>query len=259
MSLSDCPRCWETPCACQNTDDTDGWIRATLPQQERGEPDNSVRDGDKTPVKQTVKEVAAQSARHAIDGAIEYGRQGINPPATADHWLAQYWRIGEQLSELDSLTKYVQERGDYEETFPIPSNSGELASSVREQDNMHTNPQKVDTSETLLQISGKSIHVREQKPVAWRLRKAGLELGITSYDREQVDSYLQDGWKIVQELYAAPPDAQAIRQAALEEAFQMCIEHADTHFDNELFNERAAAIGCAYGIRALIGKTEDTK
>ena len=28
MSLSDCPRCWETPCVCKNTDDTDGWAKA---------------------------------------------------------------------------------------------------------------------------------------------------------------------------------------------------------------------------------------
>lgn len=35
-----------------------------------------------------------QSARHAIDGAIEYGRQGINKPPSADHWLMPYWELG---------------------------------------------------------------------------------------------------------------------------------------------------------------------
>ena len=40
-----------------------------------------------------------QNARFAIDGAIEYGKQGINKPPSADHWLMEYWEIGRKLAQ----------------------------------------------------------------------------------------------------------------------------------------------------------------
>lgn len=39
-----------------------------------------------------------QNARHAIDGAIEYGKQNINPPPSEEHWLMPYWTIGRELA-----------------------------------------------------------------------------------------------------------------------------------------------------------------
>lgn len=37
----------------------------------------------------------------AIDGAIAFGLQGINPPpAGEDHWLAPYWEIGRRLAAV---------------------------------------------------------------------------------------------------------------------------------------------------------------
>ncbi len=45
--------------------------------------------------------VEDQDARFAIEGAIEYGRQGIKPPPD-NHWLAPFWHMGKQLSELAS-------------------------------------------------------------------------------------------------------------------------------------------------------------
>lgn len=42
--------------------------------------------------------LSEQNARFAIEGAIEYGRRGINPPPTADHWLMQFWEFGHQLA-----------------------------------------------------------------------------------------------------------------------------------------------------------------
>lgn len=42
--------------------------------------------------------VHEQSARFAIDGAIECGKQGINKPPTDDHWLMEYWQIGQSLA-----------------------------------------------------------------------------------------------------------------------------------------------------------------
>lgn len=55
---------------------------------------------------------AEQQARYAIDGAIQYGRENRNPPPSAEHWLYEYWNIGQQLRELgktgwDNITPLV--------------------------------------------------------------------------------------------------------------------------------------------------------
>lgn len=38
----------------------------------------------------------------AIEGAIGFGQQGTNPPPSDDHWLAPFWKIGQQLALLTS-------------------------------------------------------------------------------------------------------------------------------------------------------------
>lgn len=40
--------------------------------------------------------ISEQNARFAIEAAIDFGRQGINPPPSDDHWLTPYWKIGKQ-------------------------------------------------------------------------------------------------------------------------------------------------------------------
>jgi hypothetical protein len=50
--------------------------------------------------KDTPKSMAESNARFAIDGAIQYGREGRNKPPSDDHWLMEYWLIGQQLREL---------------------------------------------------------------------------------------------------------------------------------------------------------------
>lgn len=47
-----------------------------------------------------------QNTLDAITGAIAYGRQGTNPPPTTDHWLAEYWQIGQQLAELGKTSAW---------------------------------------------------------------------------------------------------------------------------------------------------------
>ncbi len=54
--------------------------------------------------------VEDQDARFAIEGAIEYGRQGIKPPPD-NHWLAPFWHMGKQLSELASRQPVSQGDG----------------------------------------------------------------------------------------------------------------------------------------------------
>ena len=51
------------------------------------------------------KPIHEQSARFAIDGAIAYGRMGINQPHVG-HWLTEYWHIGQQLAELGKTSAW---------------------------------------------------------------------------------------------------------------------------------------------------------
>jgi hypothetical protein len=56
-----------------------------------------------------VKPIHDQNARFAIEGAIEYGRNGVYAPPD-DHWLAPFWHMGKQLSELAALRAEVLEQ-----------------------------------------------------------------------------------------------------------------------------------------------------
>lgn len=52
--------------------------------------------------------VSDQDARFAIEGAIEWGRQGIKPPPD-DHWLAPFWHMGKQLAALPALLTELEQ------------------------------------------------------------------------------------------------------------------------------------------------------
>ncbi len=53
----------------------------------------------------TPKPVAVhdENARWAIEGAIAFGRMGVNKPPADDHWLMEYWLIGRHLVPLGRL------------------------------------------------------------------------------------------------------------------------------------------------------------
>lgn len=38
----------------------------------------------------------------AINGSIAFGYQDTNPPPSADHWLAAFWKIGRKQAELEA-------------------------------------------------------------------------------------------------------------------------------------------------------------
>jgi hypothetical protein len=65
-----------------------------------------------------------QVARSAIDGAIAYGRIGINPPPSPGHWLNEYWQIGRQLAKLG-------ETSAWDNVTPIDSPDGAEATRSR--------------------------------------------------------------------------------------------------------------------------------
>lgn len=47
----------------------------------------------------SVQPMHEQNARFAIDGAIAFGKAGINKPEADDHWLLKYWEIGQELAQ----------------------------------------------------------------------------------------------------------------------------------------------------------------
>jgi hypothetical protein len=47
-----------------------------------------------------------------------------------------------------------------------------------------------------------------QEPVAWRLSNEAFDYQITSYDEEQANTYIKNGWHLIDALYTAPPTTQ---------------------------------------------------
>jgi uncharacterized Zn finger protein (UPF0148 family) len=48
---------------------------------------------------QSAQPVSEQAARFAIEGAISYGRMGVNKPPSDDHWLMPFWLIGGECAK----------------------------------------------------------------------------------------------------------------------------------------------------------------
>lgn len=89
----------------------DGWA-AALASKMKGEP------------------IADQPARAAIDGAIAYGRMGVNPPP-AGHWLTEYWSVGQQLAELGKTSAW-------DNVTPVENRQKDNDSAARNGDGMAT-------------------------------------------------------------------------------------------------------------------------
>ena len=47
-----------------------------------------------------------------------------------------------------------------------------------------------------------------QEPVAWRLSNEAFDYQITSYDEEQANTYIKNGWHLIDVLYTSPPKEQ---------------------------------------------------
>lgn len=74
--------------------------------------------------------IADQPARAAIDGAIAYGRMGVNPPP-AGHWLTEYWSVGQQLAELGKTSAW-------DNVTPVENRQKDNDSAARNGDGMAT-------------------------------------------------------------------------------------------------------------------------
>jgi hypothetical protein len=46
-----------------------------------------------------------------------------------------------------------------------------------------------------------------QEPAAWRLSNEAFDYQITSYDEEQANTYIKNGWHLIDALYTTPPAA----------------------------------------------------
>lgn len=53
---------------------------------------------------EATRPLSDSNARFAIDAAIMFGREGVNRPPTDDHWLFEYWNIGQQLAQLGATS-----------------------------------------------------------------------------------------------------------------------------------------------------------
>lgn len=73
------------------------------------------------PARETPESMANSNTRFAIDGAIQYGRENRNALPSADHWLYEYWNIGQQLRELGKT--------GWDNVTPMPEGTAELVSS----------------------------------------------------------------------------------------------------------------------------------
>lgn len=144
--------------------------------------------------------VSEQNARFAIDGAITYGRQGINKPPTDDHWLMGFWEIGRKLHDYESClckSPNLLQALEEEQQAAQPEHAAPgVPSGVTERD--------------IEMLIGLAQHLREIKH--WAAQSGSIELAV-----------------LAKKLLAAPAspslatereavDAQKVRDQALEEA-----------------------------------------
>ncbi len=68
----------------------------------------------------------------AIDGAMAFGYQNTNPPPSADHWLAPYWKIGRKQYAAEFALRYLDDQlTEYLEGMPADETSRNLRDIAR--------------------------------------------------------------------------------------------------------------------------------
>lgn len=82
---------------------------------------------DGTGEKAHAAQMDQQEARWAIDGAIAFGRMGVNQPPSADHWLSEYWQIGQQLAKLGETCAWDNVTPTESQSAILAASSGAVA------------------------------------------------------------------------------------------------------------------------------------
>ncbi len=86
---------------------------------------------------------------------------------------------------------------------------------------------------------------RVQEPVAWRLENDAFDYGITSYDKEQADAHIKQGWSLIETLYGSPlPQRKPLSEEELE---VLAKKHNGIFYDCDI--NFARAIEAAHGIK----------
>lgn len=68
----------------------------------------------------------------AIDGAMSFGYQNTNPPPSADHWLAPFWKIGRKQYAAEFALRYLDDQlTEYLEGMPADETSRNLRNIAR--------------------------------------------------------------------------------------------------------------------------------
>lgn len=172
-----------------------------------------------------------QNARFAIDGAIAFGMQGTNKPPESDHWLMEYWEIGQKIaaqnvalslpegenpfaSDQDDrkASSYARLRKAYcvQQPLPVPDQAALVwRADLMRMANDLTHKQAFFDSKLAAQAG--------QEPSVWQKRdKWGentVRPGWQEWENctekayhEYADSIAQGAWYEVRKLYAAPPE-----------------------------------------------------
>ncbi|MDN7897160.1 hypothetical protein QZM82_13265 [Burkholderia cepacia] len=82
----------------------------------------------------TLKQIQAERKLtcEAIDGAMAFGYQNTNPPPSADHWLAPFWKIGRKQYAAEFALRYLDDQlTEYLEGMPADETSRNLRDIAR--------------------------------------------------------------------------------------------------------------------------------
>lgn len=130
-----------------------------------------------------IKPIHDQNARFAIEGAIEYGRNGVNPPPD-DHWLAPFWHMGKQLTELAALHTKL------ESTDTIARRAESRAAQLEsERDELRTNLEEAERklAEANEQVKALAKAYVAERDALLKARAEGMEEAANWFEKELFD------------------------------------------------------------------------
>lgn len=87
----------------------------------------------------------------------------------------------------------------------------------------------------------------QQEPVAWRLSNKAFDYQITSYDEEQANTYIKNGWHLIDVLYTSPPAQR--KPLTDEEKLALLKKHFNAVCVPEWFDALLLDIEAAHGIK----------
>lgn len=219
------------------------YTRASLSSPAKRQESEAERD--------TPESMANSNARFAIDGAIAFGREGVNKPPNEDHWLYEYWSIGRQLSKLG-------ETSGWDNVTPVeaPAQKDELAIAITYALTGYTigDGSKGDFKDVVCAIE-REVRARLAAPSS-----PSVEIG--TVDTKELASLIRKHAEVIYGLRATTQDTWAaiianinqyaaqVAKAAREEAYEEAAVICDKEDGGDAYGD-AALSNAAKAIRAL--------